>query len=359
MEELKKLLILFSQFDITPSKCKQILNVMGEKSIKAFTKIKFDESVLSANNYNKMLYQADKDKIFAFEQNLANDGIKIVANFENVFPQKLIDLPDCPYILYYKGDISLANTSSLAVVGSRKPTNYGRVVTNKLVGDVSLAGVTVISGMAYGVDSIAHKRCLEVGGKTIAVLGSGLNNIYPKEHRALFEEIAEKGLVISEYSPEKAATKYSFPARNRIIAGLSDGVLITEASIKSGTIHTKEFALEYGKNIYAVPGNIDSEASQLTNEVIKTGQGCCVTSSKDILNDYVAEKYEQSVQTNMFDGLSDEEKIIVDCLSKGMKSIEQLTQETKLSINILNTYLTTLEISGIIRRLPGGNLSLN
>jgi len=362
MSDLKILLIFLSQFDLSSNKIHQILEFLGDKSsLKHFKKSKIDKSnILSSELYQKMLLVADEEMVKTFVINQAQRGIKIVCKFDDDYPQRLFDVDDSPYVLYYKGDISLANKPSLAVVGTRKPTNYGRIITDKLVRDVASAGVVIISGLAYGIDSIAHRVCLEVGGKTIAVLGGGFDHIYPSEHQGLADEIAQKGLLISEYRPKMIATKYTFPTRNRIIAGLCDGVLITEANMKSGTIHTKDFALDYGKNLYAVPGNIDNINSSLTNDIIKRGQAYLVTDSKDILDDYNIEEKICIEQIKLnFNEFNETEQKILSELSNGMKSIDEIAKNTGLGINILNTYLTTLEISGIIKRMPGGNISLN
>lgn len=360
MTDVKKLIIFLSQFDLTNSKIEKILNFLGDKaSIKQFTKAKLVENdILKAENYQKMLEMADEEFVKTFVINQAERGIKIVCKFDEEYPKKLFPLHDAPCILYYMGDISLANKPSLSVVGTRKPTNYGRMVTEKIVSEVASAGVVIVSGLAYGVDSIAHRKCLEVGGKTIAVLGGGFDNIYPSEHKSLAEEIAEKGLLLSEYRPKKRATQYTFPTRNRIVAGLGDGVLITEASLKSGTIHTKDFALDFGKNIYAVPGNIDSSSSALPNEILKSGQAEFVVSAKDILKDYDIKEVEKE-DKNIFNDLSEEEQKIISQLQDGAKTIDELTKNCNLSINIFNTYLTTLEISGIIKRMPGGFITLS
>ncbi len=357
MSDIKSLIIFLSQYDLPYSKIGQILEELGSNpSITAFKKTKlYKNNILTQENYENMIAQADDSIVGTYILNLENRGIKITTKFDEDFPKKLYDLPDCPYILYYMGDINLANVPSLSVVGTRKPTNYGRMVTERFVRDIASSGVVIVSGLAYGVDSIAHRKCLEVGGKTIAVLGGGFDHIYPTEHQNLAMEIAEKGLLLSEYRPKRTTTKYSFPQRNRIVAGLSDGVLITEAGIKSGTIHTKEFALEYGRNIYSVPGNIDSSSSQLTNEIIKIGQASCVTKPDDILKDYEIKTKSKSLNI----AVSDDEKKILKILESGMKSIDDLTIMSELSINIFNICLTTLEISGIIKRLPGGNIALS
>ncbi len=361
MNDLKYLIIFLSQFDLANSKIGQIIDNIGEKkSISAFRKSKLVKNgVLTSEMFEKMLEACDEKLVRTYILNIQNKGIDIVTKFDENYPEKLFNLDDAPFILYYMGDISLANMSSLAVVGSRKPTAYGRMVTERLVRDAAAAGVVIVSGLAFGVDAIAHKTCIETGGKTIAVLGGGFEHIYPQEHFSLAMEIAKKGLLISEFRPKKTATKYSFPLRNRIIAGLSDGVLITEASIKSGTIHTKEFALEYGKNIYAVPGNIYSINSQLTNDIIKTCQAECVTKSDDILKDYKLINECRNEQVSMFDNVNEDEKNLLKLLKNGMKSIDDLTKECKLSINVFNSCLTTLEIRGIIKRMPGGYVALN
>lgn len=362
MTDKKQLSIFLSQFDLTNHKIGQILEYLGEDaSIKAFKKAKLDkENILKSEIYQKMLEMADEELVKTFVINQAERGIKIVCKDDEDYPQKLYYLHDAPYILYYMGDLSLANKPSLSVVGTRKPTNYGRMVTEKIVRDVAAAGIVIVSGLAYGVDSIAHRKCLEVGGKTIAVLGGGFDNIYPSEHKGLAEEIAQKGLLISEYRPKRRATQYTFPTRNRIVAGLGDGVLITEAGLKSGTIHTKDFALDYGKNLYAVPGNIDSTSSALSNEIIKTSQASLVMDANDILKDYdIKQKVAKKENKIDFSSFSIEEQEILSQLESGAKTIDELTKNSTFGINIFNTYLTTLEISGIIRRMPGGFITLN
>lgn len=362
MSDLNKLLIFLSQFDLTNSKIKQIVDYLGDNpSIKSFRKAKLDKvNILTTENLQKMLSFAEEEYVDTFLINQAAQGVKVVCKDDEDFPEKLYNIDDVPYILYYKGDLSLLKNPSLAVVGTRKPTNYGRYVTEKLVRDVAEAGIVIISGLAYGIDSIAHRKCLEVGGKTIAVLGGGFDKIYPSEHQSLADEIAQKGLLISEYRPKRVATKYTFPHRNRIVAGLCDSLLITEASFKSGTIHTKDFAIDYGKDVFAVPGNIDSENSALPNEMIKTGQGIVATSSKDILqsfgiNELTSKKNVKSIAQNV----SIDENQILSQLVDGAKTIDELIKNSSLNINIFNTCLTTLEISGLISRMPGGYITLN
>ena len=358
MDEFKEFLIFLSQFDFTFSKFEQIVHEMGDHpTLKKFCKTKVDDKVLTSAQYDEMLALADKALVSNYFKNLQDKEVVVLTKYDDEYPDKLRYLSDSPFFLFCKGDLSLLNQPSIAVVGTRKPSGYGQMVTNKIVGDLATAGLVIISGLAYGLDSVAHRKTLEVGGRTIAVLGSGFNKIYPTEHESLADEIARTGLLVSEYPMSKIATKYTFPQRNRIISGLSDGVLITEASFKSGTILTKDYALEQGKNIYAVPGNIDSTLSQLTNDVIKSGQGMLVESAKDILDDFDLKviKKNKSHQNNF----SIEEEIIINILSNGAKEFDQIVKESGFNTNLVNSYLTTLEISGIICRLPGNLVTLN
>ena len=305
-------------------------------------------NILPTEEYHKIVSSYDKRVLDSSIENMQRNGIEIVTIFSDEYPEKLRDLPDRPLILYAKGDLSLANQKSVAVVGTRMPSNYGRIVTEKFSEKLAQSGLVVVSGLCYGVDEIAHKKTLAVGGKTIAVVGSGFNNIYPATNTTLSLEIAERGLLLSEYPPSFKPKRYTFPRRNRIVAGLSDGVLIVEAGIKSGTIHTKEYALEYGKDIFAVPGNITSNKSELTNQLIKSGQAECVLSADEIVDFYGMKKAEkQKMLTLSFD-----EKSVVDALADGEKDFDFLSRKTKIPVNILNSCLTTLEIRGLIRKLP-------
>ena len=356
MTEEEKLFLLLSQFEISNKKVERILNELGQNiSIDSFFKIKDLKNILGEEIYANVQVCASEVRLRQYQRNLQESKIKLLTIFSKDYPQKLAFLPEKPYFLFCKGDLSLLSKKSIAIVGSRTPSNYGRMMTDRFAGQLAQNGVVVVSGLAYGIDSIAHRKALEVGGKTIAVLGAGFNNIYPAEHKSLADSIAEKGLLISEYCPSMKATRYSFPQRNRIIAGLSDGVLITEAGMKSGTIHTKDFALDYGRELFAIPGNITSEKSQLPNDIIRSGQGQCVLCVEDILSSLGMSKTKQPKKQLQ---LSFEEQEIVDLLSKGDFDIDYLSKNCSLKVNILNSCLTTLEIRGIIKRLPGEVYSL-
>lgn len=348
LSDKDRLLVFLSAFELSIKKQESILDSLEDFSVDSMLKNSNVLSILTTEEYHKLVSSYDKRVLDSSIDNMQRNGIEIVTIFSDAYPEKLRDLPDRPLILYAKGDLSLANQKSVAVVGTRMPSNYGRIVTEKFSEKLAQSGLVVVSGLCYGVDEIAHKKTLAVGGKTIAVVGSGFNNIYPATNTTLSMEIAEKGLLLSEYPPSFKPKRYTFPRRNRIVAGLSDGVLIVEAGIKSGTIHTKEYALEYGRDIFAVPGNITSNKSELTNQLIKSGQAECVLSADEIVDFYGMKKAEkQKVLTLSFD-----EKAVVDALSDGEKDFDYLSRKTKIPVNILNSCLTTLEIRGLIRKLP-------
>ena len=239
-------------FDITNDK--KFVDIVGETSAKQIEK-----------KANEKYLEKYKDKLF-------ESKVKLLSFEDSGYPSKLKNLEDAPYFLFCKGDLSLLEKKSVAIVGTRMPSAYGKLVTENFAKEIAKSGVVVISGLAYGVDSISHRATLDVCGKTIAVLGGGFDKIYPSEHTDLAKKIEENGLLISEYSPSFVATRYSFPQRNRIVAGLSDGVLITEAGAKSGTIITKDFALDNGITVYAVPGNITSEKSACPRSDARTAR---------------------------------------------------------------------------------------
>ena len=275
------------------------------------------------------------------------------------YPDVLKNIPSPPEKLYVLGD-NLSNLLSmprLSVVGSRKVSAYGRTTTEQLVKAVASKGVVIISGLALGVDSIAHNAALSVRGKTIAVLPCGLENIYPSSHFHLAKDIlASGGALVSEYEGSTPALKEHFIARNRIVSGLGDGVLITEAAIKSGTLHTSNFALDQGKTVMAVPGNINSETSQGTNDLLKSG-ATLITEASDILF-ALGINESTSKQTTLLFGANKDESTILKLLSTGVTDGGELLQKSKMNASIFNQTLTMLELNGRIRSLGGGHWTL-
>ena len=219
-----------------------------------------------------------------YEKYILKNDIKIINISDDNYPAKLKNIYAPPITIFAKGDISLLNSKSIAIVGSREPSKYGIYVAEKFSKELSKEGITIVSGLARGIDTFAHVGALSSFGKTIAVLGSGIDVVYPKENAKYYREISEKGLIISEYIVGTAPESKNFPERNRIISGLSDGVLVVEARKNSGTMITTDFALEQGKELYVIPGNITSNLSAGTNNLIKEGAKL-VTDVYEILED--------------------------------------------------------------------------
>ena len=219
-----------------------------------------------------------------YEKYILKNDIKIINISDDNYPAKLKNIYAPPITIFAKGDISLLSSKAIAIVGSREPSKYGIYVAEKFSKELSKEGIAIVSGLAKGIDTFAHVGALSSFGKTIAVLGSGIDVVYPKENAKYYREISEKGLIISEYIVGTAPESKNFPQRNRIISGLSDGVLVVEARKNSGTMITTDFALEQGKELYVIPGNITSNLSAGTNNLIKEGAKL-VTDVCEILED--------------------------------------------------------------------------
>lgn len=273
------------------------------------------------------------------------------------FPEYLRNIPSPPKELYVLGDLSsLKEHPVLSIVGSRKVTAYGKSTTRQLALESARAGAIIISGLALGVDSISHEAALEAKGTTIAVLPCGLDQIYPRQHHQLAQKIIGRGgALISEYPEGTPPLRQHFIARNRLVSGLADAVLITEAAERSGTLHTANFALEQGKTVMAVPGNINSPYSIGTNNLIKSG-ALAVTKTDDILNEL---GLNTSNKKNMqLFGNTEEEAILLNLLSSGISDSSILLINSNLEAAVFNQTLTMLEINGLIRPLGAGHWTL-
>ncbi|MCH7759194.1 DNA-protecting protein DprA [Patescibacteria group bacterium] len=268
------------------------------------------------------------------------------------YPQLLKQIYDPPKQLYILGKLEKLEKYPLAVVGTRKVSSYGRQVTEQFVRTLGRKGLTIISGLALGVDGLAHQAALDVKAKTIAVLGSGFDNIYPATHKKLAQDIVESGgAVITEYPPEMPPSKITFPSRNRIISGLSLGVLIIDAPERSGALITARTALEQGRDVFAVPGQIDDRNFVGTNELIKKG-AAMVTKPEDVLEEL---GLSDILTTDYRVGpCSEEEEILLGCLNKNPVHIDQLVKQAKLEVAKLISLLITMEISGMVKNLGDG-----
>ena len=286
---------------------------------------------------------------------LQQKKIKYLTINDNSYPFILKNIYLPPPVLYYYGNIEeVSFESSIAIVGSRNASYYGLKMSEKIAFELASLGITVVSGMARGVDSMAHVGALKGGGKTVAVLGNGIDIIYPKENSKLYKEIMENGLVLSEYPPEVQPMPYNFPRRNRIISGLSMGIVVVEATAKSGSLITAKYALEQGREVYALPGNVNNKNSAGTNLLIKDGAKL-ITSCKDILVDVFPMFSSKKEEPEPFDemNLSKEEKEIIKYIKMGYWDADKLCHKLNLPINQIQTTLTTLEIKGRIAIYKG------
>lgn len=276
---------------------------------------------------------------------LAANNIEYVTRADPIFPVGLAQSEvDPPLVLYYKGDINLVREKCVAVVGTRHSSPYGKFATEKIVSELCENGITIVSGLATGIDGFAHRAALGQGGKTIAVLGSGLFNMTPTSNVGLFDKICKDGLVMSEYTPDVHASVYTFPRRNRIISGLSSGVLVVEAAEKSGSLITANCALEQGRDVFAVPGDIDRPNSVGTNKLIKQG-AVPVTCVRDILDFYGITGKTSKKATPELDMF---ERRVIEVLGEGEASFDTLVERVGISPSELNTALSTLIILGLI-----------
>jgi len=296
-------------------------------------------------------------RLAAEELKKARDAaISILTFHDQGYPKNLLQIYDPPPLLYVRGELDAEDSLMVAMVGSRKGSSYGRAVTRRISKELASAGATVVSGMARGIDTYAHLGALEAGGRTIAVFGCGLDIIYPPENKRLFYDIIDHGAVISEFPLSTPPEGKNFPRRNRIISGLSWGVVIVEATADSGSLITASHALEQGREVFAVPGNIGMATSQGTNRLIKQGAKL-VEGAQDILTEilpqYGGPQYGGMVTKDELPALSDEEDGIFQLLSHTPLHIDEISRLSRVEIRRVSTILLDLELKGVISQLGG------
>ena len=311
------------------------------------------EDVLECSNLNELLEKAEKEIELAKKNN-----VKILSYLDENYPQELKNIHAPPPILYCKGDINLLNfQDKIAVVGTRKPSSYGKKVSEFLVKELVENEILVVSGLARGIDSIVHRTALENNGKTVAVIGNGIDVVYPSENRRLYEKIFENGLVVTEFQFGEKPEAKNFPKRNRIISGLSKGVVVVEAGERSGSIITANFALEQGKEVFAVPSNIFSIKSRGCHYLIKNG-AYPVETADDIIEVLFPEKIKREKSKNFFN-LTEKENLIIQLLKDEPHPIDLLILKTGMSYSEISTILTSLQLKDLILELPGKIFTFN
>lgn len=296
-------------------------------------------------------------------------GIRPLVKGCSAYPARLAAIYDPPLVLYVRGGADLSAQKMVAMVGTRRPTEYGRTAAYHLAGELAMAGVTVVSGLAYGLDISAHRGCLDAGGATVAVLGCGVDIVYPATHAAEARRMLENGGgIVSEYAPGTGPQRAYFPARNRIISGLVDGVIVVEAPMKSGTMHTVRSAQDQGREVLAVPGNINVPQGAGSNQLI--GEGARpVFGAGDVLDQLGYGRVQPgrkrraislSDDTQQELALTDDERLVYEYLARvGEGAPDDFAQQLGLPMERMNSLLTILELRGILKKLPGNRFMVN
>lgn len=358
-EELKYWLGFNLVSGIGPTRFRAILDYFGsartawQSDGNLLQKIGLDQRSIN----NLLQARSDLDLSLIYNQ-VVEKGIELLTWASPDYPTYLQEIPNPPPLLYVQGKIEKRDQWAIAVVGTRRLTAYGRHITQELVTSLASSNVTIVSGLARGIDAIAHQAALDVGGRTIAVLGSGLDQLYPPENRQLARDIqAGHGAVISEYGLGVKPEARNFPPRNRIISGLALGVLVIEAGERSGALITADFAAEQDRELFAVPGNINSPASKGTNRLIQEGAKL-VRSVDDILEELNLTMLPAKEAVQMAMPESAEEALLLSLLTHQPTHIDELTQQAEIPSHLVNSTLTLMELKGMVLQVGGMNYIL-
>ncbi len=371
-----KWLWLTVKAEITKSKIRKLLEVFNnvdnifEAKREDYEKLSFLEEKNIDSLCNKNILYCQK-LLFAMN----NAKMDIITYDMEEYPKSLKDLPSYPYVLYWKGKlINLNLYNCISVVGSRTPCQYGTDATGKICHNLCNKGFLIVSGMADGIDAIAHSSALDSGVPTVAVLGTGANLVYPRSNKKLYDRICENGMIISEYAPNTPPEAFRFPERNKIIAALSMGTVVTEAAVKSGSLITASIAKKLGRDIFALPGNITSRLSHGTNKLITDGANI-ILGHGDVYDFYEKKLGKEKLSEKMYpfnfkneeeskalekseEKINEAEKLIINALKEKNLTIDSLSYETGLSITDLSTKLLFMELSGSVTKLAGDFYSL-
>lgn len=305
-------------------------------------------------NFLEKRSRLSPEKLFS---ELEKERVGIITQNDEAYPPQLKEIASAPAVLYGRGNLSILKNKSVAVVGSRKFTEYGQRVSQSLCRDLVRSGLTIVSGLALGIDAIAHRATLDAEGATISVLGTGIDDatIYPRDNFNLAQDIlAGGGALISEFPPRTPSLKQNFPARNRIMAGLTLGTLVVEAALDSGSLITAGLALEANREVFAVPGSIFSLQSAGTNFLIKNGAKL-VESAADVLQELNIQRAENSLPRKIFEPKTNEEKNVWNVLSSDTLHVDRIAKLTKLNPAVVSSTLALMEIEGVAKNIGGQN----
>ena len=312
--------------------------------------IGFDIRAIQSLNEVRQNFDLDQ-----YVRQVETSGVGVVTWGSPEYPELLREIPAAPPLIFLRGQLKLIDRWAVAVVGTRRLTAYGRQVTRDLVAGLVVNGITVVSGLARGIDAVAHRTALEDGGRTIAVMASGIDKVYPPEHRDLAREIvAGRGAIISDYPFGAEPESSHFPARNRLISGLSLGVIVIEAGERSGALITARFALEQNREVFAVPGNIHSPVSVGTNRLIQQG-GKLVMRVEDILEELNLKMAAEQAVAQVVLPETAEEAALISQLSSQPVHVDELGRLTGMPMSLISSTLTMMELKGMVQQVGGMN----
>jgi DNA processing protein len=364
-DQLTDLKLLLSVDGIGPAKIRKLLakfrtieKVLSTNfnSLREVVNENLAKRIQKVNNNRKKIESALKKELNI----LTKINGEIITVWDDSFPSLLKKIYDPPLLIYAKGSFTKNDEYSIAIVGTRQPTNYGKIQTERITSELANQNITIVSGLARGIDSIAHKSTLKIEKRTIAVIGSGLDVIYPPENKKLFDEIVENGLIISEYELGTKPNAENFPKRNRVISGLSLGCIVVETGVAGGAMMTASFALDQNREVFAVPGNLGIKQSEGTNLLIQRGEAKLIRSSEDVLLELELKLKpiigknipKPKIEMNLF-----EEKII-SVLKNEPVQIDVIAALTNLTTSDCLVHLLSLEFKGLVKQLPGKMFAL-
>ncbi len=362
-EQLTDLRLLISTEGIGPAKIRNLLKKFGTISniLSADTGSLSEIEGIGSNLAHRIravhkTRPLIEEKLEKTLNKLDKLNANIITAWDKEFPPLLKKIYDPPLILYYLGSFEEQDKYSIGIVGTRLPTNYGKMQAEKIATDLSLQDITIVSGLARGIDSIAHAAAISNQKRTIAIIGSGLDVIYPPENKNLFKQIAESGLIISEFEPGTKPDGTNFPRRNRIISGLSLGCVIIETALKGGALNTARFALDQDREVFAVPGNLGVKQSEGTNLLIQKGEAKLITSAEDILVELelkLKPVLGENIPKKQNENLNIFEEKIYDTLSEKPLQIDKIAEISAISTSDCLVHLLNLEFKSLVRQLPG------
>ncbi|OGM18591.1 DNA protecting protein DprA [Candidatus Woesebacteria bacterium RIFCSPHIGHO2_01_FULL_38_10] len=355
MTEREYLVVLYSYTYFGPARTKLLISFFGSaKSVWGASKLKLTKTGIKTVVVDNFIQYRKNFDLANYFSRLKRGFYQFVTINDSNYPKNLKDLDDAPLVLYIKGKILPSDINAVSIVGSRKMTSYGREVTTRFASELASLGVTIVSGLAFGVDAMAHKVCLEHGGRTIAVLASGLDIITPKSNFFLAREIIRRGgAIVSEYPLGYPPLRTNFPNRNRVISGLSKAVIVIEGAKKSGTLLTASAAAEQGRPVFAVPGQITSPLSEAPNFLIQNGAKMA-TSSKDILEELNMQlKVDLETLENLMPSTPDEKKLL-EILANEPLHLNEIARISSLKVSSVSANLSVMELKGMVKNVGNG-----